>query len=342
MPCRPVPRRTTSLVTSALIAALPLALPASDAALAAVGSGPSRGPVSTASSRATTGAAAGRPAAAAVADSRGSHAVAGAPTRSAGARARAAARPAAATLLTSPALREVAFQILGSAENSSLNWRAQYGYIEYDVEGNAAENRGYTAGIMGFTSKTHDMLVLVEQYARAAPRRNPLARYLPALRRVDGTSSRRGLGTPFVRAWRAAAGDPRFRAAQDRLAERMYFRPAVRQAVADGLGPLGQFAYFDAMVMHGPGGDRLSFGGIRAAARRAAATPATGGDQRRYVNAFLDARVRAMRAEVAHGDVSRVETAQRRFLRAGNLAMRLPLRWSVYGDAYAITSVRAR
>lgn len=239
--------------------------------------------------------------------------------------------------LFDPALRDVAFQILCSAENSSLNWRGQYGYIEYNVEGNAAENRGYTAGIMGFTSKTHDMLVLVRNYVAAAPTNNLLAPYLPALQRVDGSSSTSGLGAGFVAAWKASAADARFRKAQDDLADSMYFTPAVTQAISDGLGPLGQFAYFDAMVMHGPGSDSMSFGGIRAAALRAARTPAAGGDQSAYLNAFLNARVAAMKAEEGHSDVSRVETAQRVWLRAGNLTLTLPLTWSVYGDRYTIT-----
>ena len=43
-----------------------------------------------------------------------------------------------------------------------------------------------------------------------------------------------------------------------------------------------------------------------------------------------------MRKEAAHEDVTRIETAQRRFLREGNLDLNLPLRWAVYGDSYAI------
>ena len=33
---------------------------------------------------------------------------------------------------------------------------------------------------------------------------------------------------------------------------------------------------------------------------------------------------------------TRIETAQRRFLREGNLDLILPLRWAVYGDQYSI------
>ena len=47
-------------------------------------------------------------------------------------------------------------------------------------------------------------------------------------------------------------------------------------------------------------------------------------------------RVVEMHKEVAHDDVSRIETAQRRFLREGNLDLNAPLRWSVYGDDYSI------
>jgi chitosanase len=76
--------------------------------------------------------------------------------------------------------------------------------------------------------------------------------------------------------------------------------------------------------------------GVRERALARAATPAQGGDQPAYLEAFLDERVVEMRKEAAHEDVTRIETAQRRFLREGNLDLDLPLRWAVYGDSYAI------
>lgn len=243
----------------------------------------------------------------------------------------------ASSQLTSGPLRDRALQLLASAENGTTDWRDQYGYIEYNVEDGAGMNRGYTGGLVGFTSRTNDMYVVVRDYVRAKPRNNPLARYLPALRRVDGSSSAVGLRRSFMKAWRRAAKDPVFRRVQDRAVDSMYLGPAVRQARADKLGELGQFIYFDALVMHGSGPGSRSFEGIRAAAMRAAATPARGGNQTRYLDAFLDRRVAAMRAESADIDVSRVETAQRRFLEAGNLALTPPLRWSVYGTSYSIS-----
>ncbi|WP_308114248.1 chitosanase [Streptomyces brasiliscabiei] len=233
--------------------------------------------------------------------------------------------------LGDPAKKDIAMRLVSSAENSSLDWEAQYGYIE-DI----GDGRGYTGGVIGFCSGTSDMLALVELYTGRVADGNPLAAYLPALRAVDGTDSHEGLDPGFPDAWREAAATAAFRTAQDDERDRVYFDPAVGRAEDDGLGTLGQFVYYDAMVMHGPGTDAVSFGGIRDRALRQATTPAGGGDETAYLHAFLDARVWAMEQEEAHSDVSRVETAQRVFLAAGNLGLEPPLNWQVYGDSYSI------
>ena len=231
--------------------------------------------------------------------------------------------------LRDPAKKEIAMELVSSAENSSLDWKAQYTYIEYNVEHNEKENRGYTAGIIGFTSRTHDMLELVEHYEQIAPN-NPLSPFLQALKKVDGTPSTEGLGDPFIAAWKQAAKDPQFQQAQDHERDRVYFDPAVDRAQADGLHELGQFMYYDAAVMHG------SASAIRRKAMTHAKTPAQGGDEVTYLNAFLNARKSAMKAEEAHSDTSRVDTMQRKFLREGNLSLTPPLVFKTYGDPYHI------
>ncbi|MGW5160635.1 chitosanase [Nonomuraea wenchangensis] len=236
----------------------------------------------------------------------------------------------AAPDLSDPHKKEIAMRLVSSAENSSLDWKAQYGYIE-DIK----DERGYTAGIIGFCSGTGDMLELVELYTKRKPG-NVLAKYLPALRKVDGTDSHAGLDPTFTKDWKAAAKDPVFQRAQNDERDRVYFDPAVSRAKKDGLRALGQFVYYDAMVMHGPGADKLSFGGIRKAALAKARTPAQGGNEVTYLNAFLDARKAAMKAEEAHEDTTRVDTMQRVFLRNGNLDLKPPLKWKVYGDSYTI------
>ncbi|MDC0771597.1 chitosanase [Streptomyces sp. HD] len=242
---------------------------------------------------------------------------------------RAAALCAAAGL-DDPAKKEIAMKLVSSAENSSLDWKAQYKYIE-DI----GDGRGYTAGIIGFCSGTGDMLDLVELYADRRPG-NALAPYLPALRRVNGTDSHDGLDPDYPGDWARAAQDQAFRQAQNDERDRVYFNPAVRQGKADGLRVLGQFAYYDAIVMHGDGTDPTSFRNIRRRALDRARPPAQGGDEVAYLNAFLDARVWAMKQEEAHSDTSRVDTAQRVFLRNGNLDLDTPLNWKVYGDSYHI------
>ncbi|MEV3933438.1 MULTISPECIES: chitosanase [unclassified Streptomyces] len=237
---------------------------------------------------------------------------------------------AAATGLDDPAKKEIAMQLVSSAENSTLEWKGQYGYIE-DI----GDGRGYTAGIIGFCSGTGDMLALVERYAEGRPG-NVLEAYLPALRQVDGSDSHEGLDPGYPGHWREAASDGAFQQAQNDERDRVYFDPAVSQGKADGLGTLGQFAYYDAIVMHGGGNDSASFGSIRQRALAQASPPSQGGDEVAYLDAFLDARVRAMKQEEAHSDTSRVDTAQRVFLRDGNLDLDPPLDWQVYGDSYHI------
>jgi chitosanase len=221
-------------------------------------------------------------------------------------------------------------QIVSSAENSSLNWKAQYAYIQ-DIN----DGRGYTAGIIGFCSGTSDMLEVVQDYTRRSPN-NVLAKYLPALKKVNGSDSHAGLDPNYTGDWKTAAADVIFQQSQDSVRDDTYFNPAVSQAKTDGLRALGQFAYYDAIVMHGPGNDGGSFGGIRKAAMAKAKTPAQGGDEATYLNAFLDARVAAMKTEEAHSDTTRVDTAQRVWLKAGNFGLNTPLAWKVYGDSFSI------
>jgi chitosanase len=228
--------------------------------------------------------------------------------------------------LSDPAKKEVAMELVSAAENSSLDWKAQYKYIE-DI----GDGRGYTAGIIGFCSGTGDMLELVQAYTRTEPG-NVLAKYLSALQKVNGTDSHSGLDPNFTKDWKTAAADPVFQAAQDKERDDTYFTPAVNQAKADGLRALGQFAYYDAAVMHGFDGEQQ----IRARAIKDAKPPSQGGNETAYLQAYLNERVIEMKKEAAHDDTSRVDTEQRVFLNAGNLDLNTPLDFKTYGDPYHI------
>jgi chitosanase len=234
--------------------------------------------------------------------------------------------PSTGTGLDNAAKKDVAMQLVSTAENSSTNWRAQFGYIE-DI----GDGRGYTAGIIGFCSGTGDMIELVREYTARKPG-NVLAKYLPALANVDGSASHAGLDPNYPADWRTAATDSVFQKAQEDERDRVYFNPSVTLAKADGVRALGQFAYYDAAVVHGFDGMKS----VRAVALKKAKTPAQGGDETAWLNAFMDARVLEMKKEAAHEDVSRIETAQRVFLKAGNLDLNTPLRFAVYGEDFVI------
>nr|WP_161163948.1 chitosanase [Streptomyces sp. SID5910] len=232
--------------------------------------------------------------------------------------------------LAAPAKKELAQQLVSSAENSTTDWRSAYGTIE-----DLGQGDGYTAGIIGYCTGTHDLLALVEHYTEDHPD-NGLAKYLPALRQVDGTDSHEGLDPGFTAAWEAEARLPEFRKAQEEERDRVYFQPSVRLAKLDGLGTLGQFVYFDAMVFHGPDSDADGFYSLRERAMKKVKTPADGGSEKAYLNAFLDVRHEAMLAKRPDIDTSRVDTAQRRFLKAGNMDLKTPLVWEMYGDTYKV------
>ena len=96
-------------------------------------------------------------------------------------------------------LRKEVFALVSSAENSSTDYAEQYAYVE-DI----GDGRGYTAGIIGFTTGTGDLLEVVERYTELKPE-NELEKYISALEQVNGTDSHDGLGNAFEKAWVDAA-----------------------------------------------------------------------------------------------------------------------------------------
>lgn len=226
--------------------------------------------------------------------------------------------------------RRIFYSLVSSAENSSLDYDKQYAYIE-DI----GDGRGYTAGIIGFTSGTGDLLEVINKYVELKPENNELEKYIPALGSVNGTDSHEGLGNSFVSDWIDASQDQEMIIAQNSIVDEMYMNPAMESAKEDGLRMLGAFIYYDALVVHGPGDDSDSFGGIREVAKNNAATPAEGGDETDYLLCFLDARSNIMLKEEAHSDLSRID-AQRKFISEGNFDLSLPLSWTMYGDDFKL------
>jgi chitosanase len=252
---------------------------------------------------------------------------------------------------TDASVKEMALQITSTAENSTTDWSTGYAYLE-DIR----DGRGYTGGLVGFTTATSDMLDLVRRYHAERPD-NPLAPYLPGLQACADYGDTVGeaeygvhgggasdiaaqrLGQPFVNAWvEAARRDPVFRKVQRDLRDAMYWEPARAAATADGVGPLGLALYYDTSVNHGPGvagsGDG-SFDDIRS--RATAPTPTRGGDEHRWLRAWLTCRAAVLTEWGDNPPDGRIAMF-RRLLDSGNLTLTTPFTWSVYGDTFTIDS----
>lgn len=230
-------------------------------------------------------------------------------------------------------LRKEVFALVSSAENSTLDYSIQYSYIQ-DI----GDGRGYTAGIIGFTSATGDLLEVVEKYAELKSSDNILEKYIPILKEVVGSDSIIGLGELFISDWELAANDIELIQAQDIILYNSYLHPAVEFANEDKLSILGQYIYYDALVVHGPGEDdeEESFNGIRSEAKKLSITPDRGGSEKEYLLSFLKARILIMEKEEAHSDLSRINT-QIKFLNENNFNLTLPIQWVMYNDNFELT-----
>lgn len=230
---------------------------------------------------------------------------------------------------------EIEDKIVSVFENSTT-------VIQYAFIANINDGRGYTAGRAGFTSATGDMLEVVKEYTARSPD-NPLAKYLPALRQVNGTASVAGLDG-IVQDWQAAARDANFIAAQDSVNERLYRQPARGLAAASGaLLPLSRLAIYEAGIQHGYGVD---YDSVNKIAERAAiavnGTPRNGVDEKKWLQAFLAERRKdllnpANKATAAGwaAAVGRADAMQSLYDKA-NFNLDKPIFITVYGDSFSI------
>lgn len=257
--------------------------------------------------------------------------------------------------LNDPTRKARAAMITSSFENSDL--RIDYAYAE-----NIGDGRGITAGRAGFTSGTGDLLMLVEKYTAAVPS-NGLAKYLPALRSVNGTSSTSGL-SGFESAFAtedAGVNRAKFRKAQDELVDYLYFNPAMTLASAVGVkSALGQAIFWDTAIQHGLSNDAVNYQPGKTVnwssigsgdsmddivkETRAAMGGNVNGNEVAWINKFLELRLKHLLEWSEEGDQfdessqSRVG-ALRSIVQAGKLDLSPTFSWTAYGDRFTIDGI---
>lgn len=184
-----------------------------------------------------------------------------------------------------PEQKRRAEQLTSLFENDSTD--LQYGYCEALKDG-----RGYTVGRAGFVTSTEEVYRVVKAYTKKVPV-NPLAGYLPQLKYLakeqsDATSGLKG----FPSAWKKAAQDPAFRAVQDELVEELFWVPTLHYARLLHLRTaLAIAAVHDTIIQHGNDNDADGLPALLKDTRyKVLGTPATGVDEKRWLQAFLKVR----------------------------------------------------
>jgi chitosanase len=182
-------------------------------------------------------------------------------------------------------------QLINLFENGSTESR--YDYVESLDDG-----RGITAGKVGFTTATGDLLAVVDEYTRRKPENN-LMKFLPRLKELaeEESDSVEGLNG-FTKAWEIAARDAVFRKVQDDITDRVYYQPAMRYVHTLELQTaLAQAVIYDTIVQHGDGDDPDSLSAIVERTNQVArGTPAEGVEERIWLENFLKLR----REDLAH------------------------------------------
>ncbi|MCU5745957.1 chitosanase [Staphylococcus sp. SQ8-PEA] len=190
-------------------------------------------------------------------------------------------------------LRKRCFALVGAAEDSNLNYSSNY----RSVSGDEDDGRGITAGIIGFTSGNGDMKDMLNYYNQISPN-NPLSGDKDNMSHLSEDKLRKDWFNAFDH------DHDNFVKAQNYEVKKECMNDAVKFAKKDGLGQLGQYIYFDALVKHGPGRDpsasmsNWSFEDLRAhAIENGIKPPSQGGDEATYLQNFVGKRYDAINAE---------------------------------------------
>ncbi|KAJ1558251.1 ATP phosphoribosyltransferase (ATP-PRTase) (ATP-PRT), partial [Nowakowskiella sp. JEL0078] len=164
-------------------------------------------------------------------------------------------------------------------------------------------HRGFTAGIVGFTTATHDAIQVIQSYKNENENATEFDSILPALTKINQTgSSSTSTISSFCDIWSSTAKNRlEFRTAQLELADSMYFNPSQALALDLGLSSLSRGQIYDAFIQHGPDNDPDSARSMVTRTKTAMTTagkpesPALGADQSEWLDQFLTIRTNTLK-----------------------------------------------
>lgn len=244
------------------------------------------------------------------------------------------------TLIANPSYatqswEERAEAIVSLFENSDP--QPQYCYIE-----NIDDGRGYTAGKIGFTSATGDMLAVVNEYLRTSPpNRKEWFGILPILKdRADKQSDDTNGLEELPTLWAASCREQAFTEAQDFVASTENKIPA--RNIMRNLKLSSHLAYlifYDSVVQHGDGDSADS---VSALIRSTGPRPINESEAA-YLQRFLEVR----RQDLLNPDdqnsrnawresVGRIDSLES-LLNAQNMDLAPPFTLEVFGEAWDFT-----
>lgn len=167
-----------------------------------------------------------------------------------------------------------------------------YAYVE-----DLGDGRGYTVTQYGFCTYNDEVTQVIARYAKFVPDTD-LKSFLPQLPpRAAGRHALAG----FAAVWRKEGhASPYLAIACDEVADRLYFRPALKAAAFAGVrSPIGKSIFYDTWLQHGASGDPDSLTAILK--RAIAETGGVGGSsETEFLRTFL-----AIRKAVLHEPANR-------------------------------------
>jgi chitosanase len=219
------------------------------------------------------------------------------------------------------------------AENSNTAWWTNYNYCE-DIK----DGRGFTVSLVGFCSGTGDLLEVVRDVQRMSPN-HPLAQFIPALVKANGSPTHKGLEN--LCSTIKSSGDSVWKKAVWQGIQREYLSTALDWAAKKKLTSVFSKGFlFDVALNHGASG----LDQIAKYVKSGVQPPSNGGGEVAYMQAYIQARIYVVQVidpSTNNGQADRM-LMWKSVLDKNNLGLKRPMTLKCYGDTFTISGGGSR